>query len=538
MTDRDKNPAGAGWLMLGFVLLNLGAKGLMMRINLGEYTDGILQLNVFSIKSGLYPPLYGGLAWLVSRCGLELETAGRIVSVIAGSLAVIPILLMTRSLYGTCAAKFAAILYTISPLLWRWSVRVMTDSLFLCVSAFSLYFMFLAWSSAHSLCASARGADVDGSSSPHDRARTRDKYLALASLFGVLATLTRYQGALLGILMLIPLAAFVAAFRRVPVRAIIVSLLWIAVPAWVHYAGFVHGEQFASRQAGSYGQTLLAYWNLAESFMLISPYYFAYPIFAFFLIGLLRSDILGREMRAFTWLWFLWGAGLLAAQSAFGSFQYRYMMPVLPAVLILAGGGCAKLESALMRRGKYALFSGLFMLAVILTTLFSCAVLVLQRKTFGDQRAAADYIKSSVPAGARVFSNERYGNFTKLGCVKLSFWSGRQVESLLEYAPDGNVRFREIPAGSFLILCNSYGGDEQLDFVERRAAHMFNLREVASFDAEIYPLMDDIMVSPIMNQNPLAWVMRYTPQDFSTHVFKIDSLRDVATSPTVEGKRP
>ena len=40
---------------------------------------------------------------------VELETAGRIVSVVAGALTVVPIILMTRRLYGSCAARFAAI---------------------------------------------------------------------------------------------------------------------------------------------------------------------------------------------------------------------------------------------------------------------------------------------------------------------------------------------------------------------------------------------------------------------------------------------
>src|SRR5438045_3960305 len=120
---RNEIATGLQLLVVGFILLNLGAKGVMGRINQAEYTDGILQLNIFSIKSGLYPPLYGGLAWLVSHTGVGLETAGRIVSIIAGSFAVIPIFLMTRRMFGMCAAKFAAILYTISPLPWRWSVR-------------------------------------------------------------------------------------------------------------------------------------------------------------------------------------------------------------------------------------------------------------------------------------------------------------------------------------------------------------------------------------------------------------------------------
>lgn len=501
-----------GWssalYLFGFLIANLGVRLALLRINLGEYTDGILQLKVFEIASGLYPPLYGLLAHGVQYFGADAETAGKIVSATASTLALIPVYLWARRLGGDCAAKFAALFFTLCPLILRWSVRVMTDGLFLGLSAGSLYCLQVVW---------ADRPDV----------RKADRWLAAASLLAALSALTRYQGVLLLAPLLVVAMAYVGRHRRVPWLTVVASLVWLLLPAWIHVHGFVHQQQFASRSVGAVVSQLLAWLNLAESFVLISPYYLGWPIFVFALVGVFAANWRAPQLRGFWILWLLFGIPLLGLQSVFGSFQYRYMMPLFPACLALAGTGALALEKKLLERGRAWVFSLLLYVSVSYLALFTCAVLVFQRQSFGDQRAAAEYIRTTVSREAPVVANERYGNFFNLGCVKLSFWTGRKVEPIWPYLPPSPSRppQKDLTTGTVVVLGNCYGGDEFVDYLMAVLNYYYHMRLLNAYESTVYPLLDDIMVNPIFNQNPLGWVLRYSPQLFSTHIYVIDGRR-------------
>lgn len=513
-------------LVAAFLALNLVVKFALICLNQAEYTDGILQLTVFQNRAGLYPPLYGALAWLLEHAGLDLTVAGRVVSILAGSLAVIPIYLMARMVYGDNAARFAALFYTIAPLALRWSARVMTDALFLCLVSFSLWLMMMAWARIRR----------------EDRMRGADGLLALGSLFAALAALTRYQGAFLAVPLMVVAGCFVLRQRRVPWLLLTTSVAWAALPLWMHFAGFVHGGQFASRTGKTAFDTVLAYLNALESFVLIAPYYFCYPVALFALVGLFRARVLPGMGAAFAVPWLLWAIVILAVQSAFGSFQYRYMLPLFPAVLVMAGGGCAWAEQALASRGRLRWFSLLLGASVVYMALFSMALLVFQRQAFGDQKAAAEYVRANVPPAVTVVSNEQYGAFTELGCPKMTFWSGRRVEPLAKYLQPSMLGIGEvsIPAGTVLVLSTAYLGDAGFEALRGYLTSRYHIRVVASFDSMVVPLHDDIMETPGTSQNPIGWVYRYTPQSFSTQVLVAERSRttqagDPATSATSGG---
>lgn len=497
----------------GFAAFNLAVKLCLLRLNFGEYTDGILQLEVFSLKPGLYPPLYGALGWLGGCAGMDAESAGKLVSILSGALAVFPVYFMARGLSGASAARIAALLYTISPLIMRWSGRVMSDSLFLCLSSASLCFMLESWKTC--------SAD-----DPEKRVKA-DRRLALASVFGALSALTRYQGALLAPLLVITGGVLIVRCRSLPWRAVCVSLFWAALPAWIVTQGFVHGSQFASRTTGQRLSTFLAWWNTCESFILVAPYYFTYPVALFALFAFFRLDYGKKNVRAFLWLWGLWTGMLLILQSAFGSFQYRYMMPVLPAFLALAGAGCAWMEARFTSRAGRGAYAVIFRISIIYTVVFCCASLVFQRETLRDQRQAAQFIRDTIPMETPVFANEQYGEFTNLGCVKLSWWSGRGIQPVAPWLPPSLFEppSKFMPPGSVVVLGNMYGGDEAMDHIIAQLQFYYHLRDLTGYSATVFPLLDDIMLWPITNQNPLAWVLRYTPQHFATRVYSAEKPR-------------
>ncbi|MGI8905767.1 MAG: ArnT family glycosyltransferase [Candidatus Sumerlaeaceae bacterium] len=511
-TTTDTNPTNHAdrWYLLGFVVANLAIKLALVNFNGGSYTDGIIQLQSADFPPhnkyfgvGLYPPLYADLTALLSFLGIGLETAGRVVSAIAGSFALVPIFYLTRLVFGRDAARIAALLFTVSPLIMRWSTHAMTDSLFLTLSASSLYFYVRTWTSLAS--ESRSNTAIDWS-------------LAWASAFGALATYTRYQG----VLLVLPLGLALMMFLgrgAIPLRTLLFSLLWAAPAAFAGRRHGVHTGQFLDRTAGSLVPTLSAYWNTLESFVLISPYYFGYPIALLAIVGMALVSRGSIAVRPFAWIFGSWAMLLLVVHAAFGSFQYRYMMPALPAVLALAGHGAHQLYVAAKVRRLYPLYSAAMLMSLVYLALFATAVLVFQRPTLADQKQAAAFVKEHAGAGEPVFANERYGNFTELSCVKLSFWSGRKVELLYD-AHTG--RLRDLPGGSWVVLGNQYGGNQSVDVLGQQIRSRYTVQEIQPpFSARIVPLMDDIMVDPLFNQNPMGWVLRYTPQTFFTRVLHV-----------------
>ncbi len=487
----------------GFVFANLLLKLALVPLNGGEYTDGILQLTVFQHNSGLYPPLYGALSSAVATLGLPLEMAGRVVSAIASSLTLIPVFLLTRLLFGSEAARLAAVLFTCSPLVLRWSIRAMTDSLFLVLFTTSLYLSVKAWTLLR---------DPEATECPDCR-------IAISSVVAALAAFTRYQGVLLVPLLII---VVVVAWRhgRVPLRALVGVVPWLGVGWWLWQNSGVHQGQFAGRTAATGIATVGAYWNTAESFVLISPYYFGYPVIALAIVGVLRGRWRRFTPMPFATAGVLVAGGLLGLQAMFGSFQYRYMMPALPLVIAVAGGGGEALYRLSQRRKLAWVYRVGMGAAVVYLAIFACAVLVLQRQAFADQKAAAHYVREVAKPTDPIFANEQYGTFYELGCVKLSFWTGRKVQPLLD---PKNGTLVNPPAGAWVLVGSHYGGADVQEQMIARLRKQVPLQEVTggAFRSEILPLMDDIMAQPMLNQNPLGWVVRYVPQRFSTRVFRV-----------------
>lgn len=78
--------------------------------------------------STFWPPLYPLLVGLSSLLFRELETGGKFVSVLAGSVLVIPVYSLIRILYGRDAALIGALLVALHPTLIHYSTALLTES--------------------------------------------------------------------------------------------------------------------------------------------------------------------------------------------------------------------------------------------------------------------------------------------------------------------------------------------------------------------------------------------------------------------------
>lgn len=489
-----------GSYLVLFIIIGAAIKLPLMLINQAEYTDGILQLTQLRDERGsgaIWPPLYTLLTWPLSLI-MTPVWSGRTVSTLFSIAGVIPLYLLTRRAFGLRAAVFAALVYTAAPVVLRWSPRVMTEA------PFCFFFWF----------ACERLITAQGARNQTDA----DRALAWASLLGMLAALTRYQGMLLA---LPPLA--IAAFHWrtrgfIPWRGLLSLGFYAAAPAWMIATGTIHGTQFAERAGPSPWMIFLLN---AEPFVLYSAYFLTYPVAVLAIIGLVK----GRARPRFVVLPLTLYVALvlLVAQSLFSSFQERYMLPVYGLLFVWAGLGMAIADHQL-RHNWPRLRPWIPILTVTWSLFIAALVLVGGRQVFGDIRDAARHARelTAESPGRTVYTNEIYRE-ERPGEPRIA---GDKVAYYLRdepvYLDPGHYRFeKRLEPGSLVLLSSAYGAEMQRE----RLAFFYELEELARYQSIVIPIFPDIMSIPGTAQNPSAWLYRYTPQEFETTVWQVTGIR-------------
>jgi hypothetical protein len=558
-------------LLLGFLAFNAIFRLALIHQNAGEYTDGILQITQFERTDSFWPPLYTALVWAVRMMGVEAILAGRLVACAAATLLVLPLWSLAREWSGRRAALFTAALYTVSPLALRWSLHVMTDMPF-------VLFFHLACVGLLRTVGRLKAVDHMDEVDPMDQAPHAASQLVRATLWAVLATLTRYQGLMLAPLLLVLLLMLWRQRCAGRMAATAAQMAWLALPAWLLYERFGHVAQVIERQGGSWAETLLNYWNLFEMFVYIVPYAVTLPVFVFCVIGLVQGPLCrSTPSRSSTssdtddsardtpyprlpvrWLLLYIALAVLTAQSIFQSFLTRYLLPLLPLLLTCAGAGMARMErffgtkgresgrqDACPTRARWLLFP--IVAATIFWPLaFGLASVMLQRGAFGDLYEAGRMIrdKMQLPPSAKVYSNETYK--PKMNAIKIAFASGHKAEMIPDVEALNSKAIlslglsqREIlerwdtvadaagvprmEPGSVVALHSAYGGPSGLSFIEALLAKRYHLKPVRGgvFESSIVPLLPDIMQEGGTHQNPLAWALRYQTQRFQTRLYLV-----------------
>ncbi len=474
------------------ILFNLFLRILFFNINAAEYTDGILQITLFKTPNTLWPPFYTVLSMLVKPVAGSMEAAGKVVSLLASVALLIPLFFLASRMFDRKVATYTCIFYSVSPVILRWSVRVMTDALFAALFLTAIYF-FIAF--------------IDTS---NEKKNARLRMAVLFLFVSGLATLTRYQGVLLLPLALIIFIIMVrSAPRFVPVL-ILSNISWLLVPLWIVVRGFSHTQQIIERTAATPLSTLFAYLNNFESFVAFFPYFLTYPMAALFLVGIFYFPLERLSRRIFLVLFLFLCIAIIGIQSVFSSFQSRYLLPVIPLVLIFAGHGMSLIESRLSNRAPYV-FKIILFITVVYAASFSVAVMVMQRETFGDLKEAALFVRKEVSADTPVYSNEMYK--PHILCPKMQYWSQRTIDF---------YNGQELPDGAVLCLHSAYGGTSAMRFHLSNLAQDYELQQLGQFNARIIPLLPDVMQEPLSHQNPMAWVFRYQPQSMTTFIFKVE----------------
>lgn len=118
--------------------------------------DGIAYVNIakdFVDGRGLagavhFPPFYPILVGLTSLLVPDFELAGRLVSMVMGSLIVVPVYLLAREFFDRRAGLIAAVLAISWPSIRSWSNEVMSQATYMTLVLFGIYLLWRAWKRA------------------------------------------------------------------------------------------------------------------------------------------------------------------------------------------------------------------------------------------------------------------------------------------------------------------------------------------------------------------------------------------------------
>lgn len=98
-------------------------------------------LGGMTVYGAVYPTLVAAAGFLVK----DLELAGRLVSVVMGSLLVVPLYLLSLEFFTRRAGLLACMLVLVWPSLRSWSCEVMTQATYITLLLTGIYVMWLAW---------------------------------------------------------------------------------------------------------------------------------------------------------------------------------------------------------------------------------------------------------------------------------------------------------------------------------------------------------------------------------------------------------
>ena len=476
------------------LVASLIVKVCLLGFNRGEYTDGILQLTLFEHDVPFFPPLYTLCCQLLAVLGMDLLMAGRLVSILASSLLVIPLYSLVRRLSeDPRVAAWAVWLYLAAPMQNRWAIRVMTDGLFSVLFSAALSAFILAYTAS----------DSD--------ARRHALWLWF---WGGLACLTRYHALVFPLLFVVLvrnrrdlLSSATDSNGRRPVSwlwSLPASLPWIGLVVWIATRGFGHGGQFASRFS------LLGYAVTVEGWLLYLPWAITYPLAILVLMGIiqaLRGDDRWRFIAQLTLaLCGIW----LVVQTAFQSFQFRYWLPLLPLFCILGAYGSRAVTDWV---GTASWTKALVPAAVAWGLVMSLAVWGLQRDTWANVTATAMHA-AELPADTRIWCDEVYRQGVHNS--KVSFWSGREdilpLPTPFEHLQDLSM-FRD--GDIILYHPGAYTSEDYLDHQKlwQVFAPDFEVERLDLYSSRTYALLPDIMTFPPgSTSQPAALAYRHWPQ--------------------------
>ena len=441
------------------------------------------------------PPLYPAAILLFNLATGDRETAGKLVSMLAASLTIFPLFLLARRVYGDRTGLSAILLYTVSPLIMRWSIRVMGEATYTLFMVLSLW-LFIEYFYSHRI-RDLIGSLLVAAIAPLAHMPGRVLIAPAVFLYGYFVVYT--------IIM-----AFRSKSRRKTLFktvGLILILLPVIFAVWgvneVWYSYLVRNLWYEDQMKACLDtvQRRIGSGWLGE-YVFIYPYVLTYPVALFLLIGIVRSffPFFKKNLRKIWILLFISFSLMIFAGVVISKWwTTRYLYALMPFSLIVAAYG---IETFYCRIGKIRLSAILLGICLIFSTAFTIVALKYSRDSFGDVKRTALFLRDNLK-NSRVFTDET---------MKTGWWAKRP---LIAYSRHNKKRLRP---NDYVVL-HSWGGTNiplELAYLRRR----FDIEIVHEEKAEVTPFLADDLLSRGANA-PVVAHHRFEKQKFLALVVKL-----------------
>ena len=462
---------------------------LLLNWNAAEYTDGIYYMTQ-DILQGKYPPLYPALIHLLNFIFNDLEFTGKLISMLAGALSIFPIYQIGKQVYNPKTGLYAVLLYSVSPMMLRWSIRVMSDATFGLFFILSIWFAVRLWRSQ------------------------KKQDLIWCTFTAGLCALTRANGVLL-----LPLLVFlyVLYLRKNSLKQLVLSPVWAGALPWFLLLAWLllGGTSFSNYSSYAFigrGEGLIpSVFFFAENFTfhfesLVWEVTALIVLFACF--GIYQSLHLPENNTGTRYFWlglcvytFVAWFGGMSVYSAWQHLAARHFYAIVPLILLLSGYGIYSIGYHLGRR---RLFLASLVGCILFSLVFSAASLYYQRDSLGDVKRAAVYARQELQ-GETIFTDE---------IEKTSFWAHRSCRSYLNKD--------EIQPGQYVILHSLY---TDIETETSYLASRFKTEIVYETASRIRPLLSDLLedfpTRGALPSSPEWMIQRFKTQRFTSVVIKL-----------------
>jgi hypothetical protein len=489
---RQLTPAQWFWFL---AFMGLLARLPFLKVFSAETTDGVLCLTYFSPDLVQTPrfvilPGYPALLWIGQFLGLPGWLWGRLISMVAGLLFLIPLWKFSRRWVPAEMSGVICLMALFSPLLWEWSLRVMPDTLFLmafwwCLERLTTVYI--------------------------------DKKPAAwwqACFLGALAALTRPEGFLL--LPWILVSGVGLSKEDIWKRILGLSLAWAApfyfispklltlLFAYQEGMGLSEGAERVRFPFVNFIDHFYAY--LSQPIFVFTPL-----VFWFAVLGLAKmTRRAGPEGEAFRKILLQVYILVFISRLIPATYQDRHMLPFLPLLVLAAGYQLESFFDSLERhRGTVRLMfwrNGLLTFCLSWLALFSSAVLMGTNDSFGDIKRSSEFLKNLAP-NVLIYSDE---------VPKTDYWSGRKAV-LMPYLYQ-NTQFVPKP-GDILVLHSFY--IPRINDVDRHLTEVHDAKLLHEEMSMVVPLLTDLMEDPALQNRTTSTAFRFKPQFFRSRVYLI-----------------
>jgi len=390
-----------------------------------EFTSG----NLYGIFDMDRPPLYALCVSLVSLITDSPVTAGRIVSLVFGTLTIPLCFYIGRFIYGTRAGILTAFFVAIHPYLVRYSGEVLTEGLYYFITSLVLLI----------------GLKV-----------IKDKSYLLAIVLGVvgsLAYLTK-PGAM-GYMIIFSAIIFFAYLRRLRSeftrRILIIVLAWVAflvvAAPYLYFLSQASGEVMMTGRggasdvmitAGRIVTTGLYFMDFGKAY----PEAYTYPFFLLFLIFLwklpsriISRDITERELWVFAIQIFYFGIYMIAGA------RRRYLVQIMPLGMAFSAIGFIYLADKIKVRKKQAAVLTIAFLLLFFTAVQLPKAMVKLKAHHLPEKQAGLWLAEHGGKGSTILTRTPimvyYAGGTYLGLPPGQV----SLKQLLDYAESGGAEF-------------------------------------------------------------------------------------------------